>query len=68
MALADTRMPRPRRRLPRAVIDAPGTADLIAHPGDFKDESLLHELAAIGSLPGVRGNTTRRWNTGSHMR
>jgi uncharacterized protein len=55
--LADTHMPRGRRRLPERCLEPIGTADAVIHAGDFSTLGVLRELEAIGPpLHAVQGN------------
>jgi len=55
--IADTHMPRGRRRLPGACVDRLRAADLILHAGDVTAASVLAELEALGpTVHGVHGN------------
>ena len=55
--LADTHMPRGRRRLPEECVRIVAGADLVIHAGDFMREEAYEEIAAIGPpLVGVYGN------------
>lgn len=49
-------MPRPRRRLPPALLDALSTADIIVHLGDFTQIEVVSLLRSFGPLVGVHGN------------
>jgi len=56
-ALSDTHLPRGARRLPEALLDALGGADLIVHAGDLSAGSVLEELRALGPpVHAVYGN------------
>src|SRR5215207_2732516 len=55
--IADTHMPRGKRRLPAAFVERVAGADLLLHAGDFTALAVLRELEAIGPpLAGVHGN------------
>jgi len=55
--IADTHLPRGRRRLPDACVDRIRGADLLLHAGDFSTASALEEIAALGpELVAVHGN------------
>jgi hypothetical protein len=55
--IADTHMPRGKRRLPDSCRRRIAAADLLIHAGDFSTEATLEELAAIGPrLVAVHGN------------
>ncbi len=55
--IADTHLPRGRRRLPDACLERLGAADLILHAGDFTAAGVLDELEAIGPpVAAVHGN------------
>ncbi|GAB2555034.1 YfcE family phosphodiesterase [Leucobacter ruminantium] len=57
LLLADTHVPKRARRLPGAVLDAAGAADVVVHAGDWVDEATLDLLASRASvLHGVFGN------------
>ena len=59
--LADTHLPRGRRRLPDACLRALRAASLIVHAGDFCTVAVHDELRAIGPpLVAVRGNVDER--------
>lgn len=45
--LADTHMPRGKRRLPPACIEAIGAADLVIHAGDFTEPSVLEQIRGL---------------------
>jgi len=53
--LADTHV-HMLEHLPKKIIDALSTVDLIIHAGDFTDVQLLKELKRIGELEAVQGN------------
>ena len=53
--LADTHV-NTLEHLPRKIIDAISTVDLIIHAGDFTDVQLLEELKQLGEVKAVRGN------------
>src|SRR4051812_21580662 len=46
--IADTHMPRGRRRLPDACVERIRAADLLLHAGDVATPEVLDELEAIG--------------------
>lgn len=55
--IADTHMPRGRRRLPAACVERLKRAALIIHAGDFVEASVLDELLAVGpKVAAVHGN------------
>ena len=55
--LADTHMPRGRRRLPDLCLELCGRADLIVHAGDISSPAALEQIAALGPpLRAVHGN------------
>jgi putative phosphoesterase len=55
--IADTHLPRGRRRLPEACVERLRTADAILHAGDLSAVSVLDELAALGPpVVAVQGN------------
>ena len=53
--LADTHVDR-LEHLPKKILDALPTADLIIHAGDFIDVQLLHELRRLHEVRAVHGN------------
>jgi putative phosphoesterase len=53
--LADTHV-NTLEHLPRKIIDALSTVDLIIHAGDFTGVQLLKELKQLGEVKAVRGN------------
>jgi len=53
--LADTHVNR-LEHLPKKIIDALSTVDLIIHAGDFTDVQLLKELKRLRKVKAVRGN------------
>lgn len=53
--LADTHV-HMLEHLPKKIIDALYTVDLIIHAGDFTDVQVLKELKRIGELEAVQGN------------
>jgi putative phosphoesterase len=57
--LADTHVDR-LEYLPRKIVDALTTADLIIHAGDFTDVQLLRELQRLGEVRAVHGNMDSR--------
>ena len=54
--IADTHMPRGRRRLPGACVARLRAADLILHAGDLMRLEVLHELESYGTVVAVHGN------------
>jgi putative phosphoesterase len=55
--IADTHLPRGKRRIPDACVERMRAADLILHAGDLTAPSVLDELEAIGPpLAAVHGN------------
>ena len=55
--IADTHMPRGRRRLPDACVERIRGADLLVHAGDFSTAAVYEELAALGPRTvAVHGN------------
>jgi hypothetical protein len=55
--LADTHLPRGRRRLPEACVQRLRDADLILHAGDISTSGTLEELRALGpEVLAVHGN------------
>jgi uncharacterized protein len=55
--IADTHMPRGRRRLPQRCVSLLREADLVIHAGDFSSVSAHEEIAALSSrLAAVHGN------------
>jgi uncharacterized protein len=57
--LADTHVDR-LEHLPKKIVDALSTADLIIHAGDFTDVQLLRELKRLGEVKAVHGNMDSR--------
>jgi len=57
--LADTHVNK-LESLPKRMIDALSTADLIIHAGDFTDIQLLEELKQLGDVKAVHGNMDSR--------
>ena len=57
--LADTHVDR-LEHLPKKIIDAMATVDLIIHAGDFTDLQLLRELEGLKEIKAVRGNMDSR--------
>jgi putative phosphoesterase len=56
-AIADTHLPRGRRRIPDACIEQLGQADLILHAGDISTPEALEQIEAIGPpVKAVHGN------------
>ena len=53
--LADTHVNTPEH-LPRKIIDAISTVDLIIHAGDFTDVQVLKELKQLREVKAVQGN------------
>jgi putative phosphoesterase len=55
--IADTHMPRGRRRLPDACVERIRTSDLLLHAGDIATAEVLGELESIGPpVQAVHGN------------
>jgi uncharacterized protein len=55
--IADTHLPRGRRRVPERCLEMIGTADAVLHAGDFVTEDALAQIEAIGPrLWAVHGN------------
>ncbi|HLB21131.1 MAG TPA: metallophosphoesterase family protein [Solirubrobacteraceae bacterium] len=55
--LADTHLPRGRRRLPDQCLERLRSAELILHAGDISTSSVLDELSALGPpVVAVHGN------------
>jgi putative phosphoesterase len=54
--IADTHLPRGRRRLPGQCVERLRAADLILHAGDFMRLPLLRELESFGRVVAVHGN------------
>jgi uncharacterized protein len=55
--IADTHLPRGRRRLPEECVARIASADLLVHAGDFSTIGAYEEIAAIGpELVAVHGN------------
>jgi putative phosphoesterase len=55
--IADTHLPRGKRRLPDACVAHLRRADAILHAGDFMELSVLQELESLGPpVHAVRGN------------
>jgi uncharacterized protein len=55
--IADTHLPKGRRRLPDRCIELLAGADLIVHAGDFSSIEALQELRALGPpVAAVHGN------------
>jgi len=55
--VSDTHLPKGRRRLPGACVEAIERADALIHAGDVSTAAVLHEIAAIGPpLHAVHGN------------
>jgi putative phosphoesterase len=57
--LADTHVNK-LEYLPKKIIDALSTVDLIIHAGDFTDVQLLKELKRLREVKAVRGNMDSR--------
>jgi uncharacterized protein len=57
--LADTHVNR-LEHLPKKIIEALSTVDLIIHAGDFTDLQLLKELKQLGEVKAVHGNMDSR--------
>src|SRR5437868_4205946 len=57
-AIADTHLPRGRRRIPDACLERLAAADLILHAGDISTAEVLDEIETIGPpVKAVHGNT-----------
>jgi uncharacterized protein len=55
--IADTHLPRGRRRLPEACLEPLRAADLVLHAGDFVSPEVLAEIEALGApVAAVHGN------------
>jgi uncharacterized protein len=54
--IADTHLPRGRRRLPEDCVDRLQRADLIIHAGDLIRAEILRELESYGEVAAVHGN------------
>ena len=54
--IADTHMPRGRRRLPEACVARLHAAELILHAGDLMRLEVLQELESYGTVVAVCGN------------
>ncbi len=55
--IADTHLPRGRRRLPEACVERLRAADLVIHAGDFSAVEAYEEIAALARrLVAVHGN------------
>jgi putative phosphoesterase len=55
--IADTHMPKGKRRLPAQCVEQIGAAEAVIHAGDFSAVSVLEELAALCPVVlGVYGN------------
>ena len=52
--IADTHLPRGRRRLPDACVERLKRADAILHAGDFMELGVLQELASASGRPCTR--------------
>ncbi len=57
--LADTHVTK-LEYLPRKIVDALSTVDLIIHAGDFTDVQLLNELKQLNEVKAVHGNMDSR--------
>jgi putative phosphoesterase len=65
--VADTHLPRGRRRLPDACLEQLRRADLILHAGDFVSARALAELETLGPpVAAVHGNVDSEAYTTSH--
>jgi putative phosphoesterase len=58
--IADTHLPRGRRRLPGSCVARLKGADLIVHAGDFSTLVALEEVRTYGEVVGVHGNVDDR--------
>jgi putative phosphoesterase len=58
--IADTHLPRGKRRLPDACLERLETADLIVHAGDLSTLAVLEELRSYGEVVAVYGNVDER--------
>jgi hypothetical protein len=56
LVIADTHLPRGRRRLPEALLERLRRADHIVHAGDVNADSVLRELEEYAPLTAVAGN------------
>jgi putative phosphoesterase len=54
--IADTHLPRGKRRLPDRCIERLKEAELIVHAGDFVATEVLEELCSYGEVIAVHGN------------
>jgi uncharacterized protein len=54
--IADTHLPRGKRRLPDSCVERLNEADLIVHAGDISTLAVLEELRSYGELIAVYGN------------
>ncbi len=54
--IADTHLPRGRRRLPKDCVNRLQRADLIIHAGDLIGAEILRELESYGEVAAVHGN------------
>ena len=54
--IADTHLPRGKRRLPPNCVERLMEADLIIHAGDFVTLAVLNELRSYGEVVGIHGN------------
>ena len=54
--LADTHLPRGKRRLPPNCVERLMEAGLIIHAGDFVTLAVLDELRSYGEVVGIHGN------------
>jgi putative phosphoesterase len=59
VVLADTHVNK-LEYLPKKIIDALSTVDLIIHAGDFTDVQLLNELKQLNEVKAVHGNMDSR--------
>jgi putative phosphoesterase len=56
--IADTHMPRGRRRIPASCVERLAAADLVIHAGDLDTVGVLNELRALARrVEAVHGNT-----------
>jgi len=54
--IADTHLPRGKRRLPPNCVERLMEAELIIHAGDFVTLAVLNELRSYGEVVGIHGN------------
>ena len=54
--IADTHLPRGKRRLPPNCVERLMEAGLIIHAGDFVTLAVLNELRSYGEVVGIHGN------------